>query len=361
MAPAEPPRSSTPDPVALGQRLVSGALARGFALAGICPALPSGRAADFREWLAQGGHGDMAFMTEYVAERLDPGRLLPGARSMLLVADRYAAHDGRAPSPAPGHGRIARYAQGRDYHAVIKKRLHALADALRPAFPGAAFRSFADTAPVLEREHAVRAGLGWVGKHTLVIHPALGSYFVLGGILTTLDAAPPPETGPDTTADRCGTCTRCIDACPTSAITPYRVDATRCISYLTIERRGTISADLATASGEWLFGCDVCQEVCPYNQPRADGPPGSAPLSAYTPRRSTLEALGVLAWTRADRTRELSGSAMKRATLDMLKRNALVVIARAWRTTGDQRLRAALDRAAGDEALPDWVRAQARL
>lgn len=345
---------------------------RGFAFAGVCAALPTAREAEFRAWMEGAAHGDMAFLEEYVAERMDPARLLPGARAMLLVADRYAAAGagGVGETPVAGEpgsagavpGRVAKYAQGRDYHVVVKKRLHALADSLRPEFPGEQFRSFVDTAPVLEREHAARAGLGWIGKHTLLIHPTGGSYFVLGGILTTLDAA--PEPGAVVEADRCGTCTRCIDACPTGAITPYRVQATRCISYLTIERSGAISPDLAAGVGDWLFGCDVCQDVCPYNQARAgergEGGQGAAVNPAYAPRAAMLDAIEVLGWSAAERTARLSVSAMKRATLDMLKRNALVVIANAARRTGDARLRAVLARAAADATLPEWVRAAAR-
>ena len=353
------------DPVQLGRRLVKSCVDRGFAFAGICAALPTARESEFREWVAAAAHGDMDFLEEYLSERMDPRRLLPGARAMLLVADRYARpageqspHAGPLGAPGAATGRIAKYAQGRDYHLVVKKRLHALADSLRPEFPGAEFRSFVDTAPVLEREHAARAGLGWVGKHTLLIHPTGGSYFVLGGILTTLDARAEPES--QAQPDRCGSCTRCIDACPTGAITPYRVEATRCISYLTIERAGAIEPELAGKMGDWLFGCDICQDVCPYNQPRA-GEPAGAINPAYAARTTGLDALEVLSWSAADRTARLSGSAMKRATLDMLKRNALIVLANAARRTGDARLLAAVDRAAADAGLPEWVRGHARV
>ncbi|MFN0011240.1 MAG: tRNA epoxyqueuosine(34) reductase QueG [Phycisphaerales bacterium] len=342
------------DPVNAGRDIVRACLARGFALASVCPALPSARQPEFRAWLAAGKHGDMAFLEEFLDARLDPARLLPGARSFIIVADRYAQRPeaGEPPPAAPDGtvpGRIAKYARGRDYHGVIKQRLHALADSLRPLHPGALFRSFADTAPVLEREHAARAGLGWIGKHTLMIHPTEGSYFVLGGILTTLDLQPDPHAPPQT--DRCGTCTRCIDACPTQAITPYSVNASRCISYLTIEHKGEIVPALADQMGEWLFGCDICQDVCPYNQarpatePTPPSPHPPHPLHpAYTPRHHALDVLHVLKWSAAERTARLTGSAMKRATLDMLKRNALIVLRNAARRTGDPRLLAALER-----------------
>jgi epoxyqueuosine reductase len=223
---------------------------------------------------------------------------------------------------------------------VIKRRLHQLCDELRADHSGASFRAFTDTAPVLEREYAARAGLGWTGKHTLIIHPRVGSYMLLGGILTTLDIAfsePIP--------DHCGTCTRCIDACPTDAISPYSVDASRCIAYLTIERRPPIDPAFHEAIGGWLFGCDICQEVCPHNSARA-APDPVAP--EYAPRRASFDLLGVLNWSDDDRRAAFESSALKRATLAMMKRNALIVggnelasdpgfLARARELAADQR------------------------
>ncbi len=307
----------------------------GFALAGVCPAEPSERALELKEWLAAGKHGSMKWLASNVEERCDPRRVLPGARSMILVADLYEARKGRngARDSEPGAevgnnarlGKVARYARGDDYHLVMKKRLHTLCDALHERFPGEQFRAFVDTAPVMEREHAARAGLGWIGKHTLLIHPELGSWMLLGGALTTLEIAPPPEQR--RIEDHCGTCTRCIDACPTGAITPHSVDATRCIAYLTIERREAIDPESHEAVGEWLFGCDICQEVCPHNSPRPSIEPGApvATRSAYTPRREGFDVLDVLGWSEDDRREAFAKSAMKRARLDMMKRNALIV------------------------------------
>lgn len=310
----------------------------GFALAGICEARPTDRRDELVAWLDEGKHGSMSWLANNVDERADASRLLDGARSIIMVADLYALGPDTAPLP-PGHGRIARYARGEDYHGVIKKRLHALCDGLRAAHPGAEFRAFVDTAPVLEREHALRAGLGWIGKHTLLINPALGSWMLLGGILTTLDLAPPVIQR--AIEDHCGTCTRCIDACPTKAITPYGVDARRCISYLTIEHREAIPEEFHTAIGDNLFGCDICQEVCPHNRERewgvgsgewgktgstnreCEGGAGIHP--AYAPRHNSLNLLEVLGWTEEDRRAALARSSMKRAKLDMWKRNALIV------------------------------------
>jgi epoxyqueuosine reductase len=278
----------------------------------------------------------MDYLAQQVEHRINPARELPGVRSIIMVADRYAARGDAPPTaqPAPGataltsqtplRGRIARYAQGRDYHQVIKRRLHKLADALRTSFPQSTFRAFTDTAPVLEREHAARAALGWVGKHTLIIHPRGGSYTLLGGVLTDLDLPAPPEQ--TSVADSCGTCTRCIEACPTGAITPYSVDARRCVSYLTLEHQGPIDPSLQAGVGDWIAGCDICQEVCPHNSPR----PFTATLPqikpAYSPRLTSLDLLEVLGWTAPDRARVLGVSALKRPTLAMLKRNALVVL-----------------------------------
>lgn len=268
----------------------------------------------------------MSYLARNVEARSDPCELLPGVRSVIMVADLYASRDDNIDEPLlPGHGRIARYARGRDYHVVIKKRLHALCDRLRAEHPGAGFRAFVDTAPVLEREYAARAGLGWIGKHTLLIHPRLGSYLLLGGVLTTLELQPPSEQ--EEVPDHCGTCTRCIDACPTRAISERSVDASRCISYLTIERREPVAPEFYEKIGTWLYGCDICQEVCPHNSTRAAGvgPAGSVPPE-YAPVNDSFDLLEVLGWREEDRAREFRGRALKRATLDMMKRNAAIVL-----------------------------------
>jgi len=317
------------DALNLGRDIVHRCLALGFARAGVCEAAPSGREGELCAWLEGGRHGTMGWMEDHLAERCDPRRVLPGARSMILVADQYASRNDPPDERRRGAGRIARYARGRDYHRVMKKRLHALADELRAAHPEQEFRAFVDTAPVLEREHALRAGLGWIGKHTLLIHPRDGSYFALGGVLTTLAIEPPQEQ--ERVADHCGSCTRCIDACPTDAITPYSVDARRCISYLTIEQREPIDPAFHEAMGDWLFGCDICQEVCPHNSPRGQGAPVAPGRSGYAPRREGFDLLEVLGWTEADRREAFTTSAMKRATLAMMRRNAVICAANALR------------------------------
>jgi epoxyqueuosine reductase len=347
------------DPVQLGREVVTLALEQGFALAGIAAASPSKRGRELREWLSAGRHGSMGYMAEHVEARLDPGRILPGARSVLMVADLYAPR-AQAPEASPaGMGRIARYARGRDYHRVMKRRLHALSDLLASRHAGAAFRAFVDTAPVMEREHASRAGLGWPGKHTLLIHPRLGSFLLLGGVLTTVELAPPPEQA--TVMDHCGTCTRCIDACPTQAIRPNQVDATRCISYLTIERRLPIDPALHGAMGDWLYGCDICQEVCPHNSPRAAGVEQPAAIRPeYAPRAASMPLLEVLGWREEDRRAAFEGSAMKRATLAMMKRNAVIIAGNQIRRGGTPgALLERIRHLASDPGEPELVRSAA--
>jgi epoxyqueuosine reductase len=215
-----------------------------------------------REWLAEGRAGEMAYLHERTPTRLDPRAEFPWARSVIVVAQAH-------PPPPPLDpdwrerltGRIAAYALGVDYHARLGATLEALAARLREAFPGARFLAYVDTGPLLEREWAMRAGLGWVGKHTLVLDRSAGSYFLLGELLTDLelDSAAVP-------ADHCGTCTRCAAACPTGALdAAYAMDPRRCISYLTIELRGAIPTPLRPQLGNWIFGCDLCQQACPWN------------------------------------------------------------------------------------------------
>jgi epoxyqueuosine reductase len=325
-----------------GQDVVAMARALGFAVAGVCDARASDFQDHFRSWLAEHKHGEMEWLVSHVEQRLDPRVFVPGCRWLLIVGDLYRSRHAPAPDPAAqGHavgtdddhaaprivGRVARYAQGDDYHRVIKKRLHALCDQLASAHPGHIFRAFTDTAPIFEREHAQRAGLGWIGRHTLLIHPRLGSFMLLGGIATSLELGAPGSQA--VVADHCGTCTRCVDACPTGAIGDHTVDATRCISYLTIEHRSAIPPALHRLMGDWLFGCDVCQEVCPHNSPRSAQRDQPQSHPAYATKRTGFDALRVLGWSPEDRSDALRGSAIKRATLAMLRRNALIVAANA--------------------------------
>ena len=245
--------------------------ALGFPLVGTAPLAPLERAAFCAAWVAEGRAGEMTWLAERMAERTDPPRRWPWVRGFVVVAWPYR------PPPTPNarwrerlHGRIAAYALGIDYHEVVRGRLRTLAQQLGARL-GGRWRASVDTGPILEREWAMRAGIGWIGKHTLVLHRAAGSWFLLGVLVTDVDlpAVPLPE-------DHCGTCTRCLDACPTQALTPRVMDPRRCISYLTIEHRSAIPAALRPGVDNWVFGCDLCQEACPWNGDAAR--PGEAEL-----------------------------------------------------------------------------------
>lgn len=287
----------------------------GFAACGICDAEPITRHDYVADWLRRGCHGEMAYLERYLDVRLDPGKLLCGAQSVIMVAWLYrvaATYQPLTWSEATGH--IARYAWGRDYHRVIRSRLRRLVDQLRLAIPQPfESRICVDTAPLLEREMATRAGLGWIGNNCMVINPELGSYFCLGAVVTTLKLAVDKPA-----MDRCGRCTRCLAACPTGAlIAPKQMDARKCISYQTIEQR-TPNAE-AHLAGQ-LFGCDICQQVCAYNGPQApvtddsDAQPRS-PAGQIDPQQ-------VLLWTEADWDKATRGRSLRRATPQMWQRNA---------------------------------------
>ncbi|MGV6814176.1 MAG: tRNA epoxyqueuosine(34) reductase QueG [Phycisphaerales bacterium] len=306
----------------LGAELVEQAIAMGFACAGIAGVEPSEYADGLDQWLSQGMHGTMEWMEKYTDVRTHPAMLIDEAKSILVVGDVYASRSANVDPPIErGCGKIARYARGKDYHRLMKRRLMKLADELREHYPDAFFKVFVDTAPVPERELAQRAGIGWVGKHTLIIHPKLGSYMFIGGIVMTLDAAAPDSQVRIT--DHCGSCTACIDACPTDAITDHQVDARRCISYLTIEHREPIAEDLQSKMGDWIYGCDICQEVCPHNSPKPVGEGGLNPV--YRSDRWSFDLLEVIGWDEDARREAFVGSAMKRAKLEMMQRNARIV------------------------------------
>lgn len=239
----------------------------GFDDVAIGPATPVEHADAFERWLDAGHAGTMAYLERTRRERIDPALLLPGVRSVVAVAMSYhAGADADAEAAGRGWAPVARYARGQDYHDVIRPRLSSLAQFIdEAAGPGVRSRGAVDTSAVLERDLAARAGLGWIGKNTNVLSERLGSYFFIGIVLTTAELA-----AGDPGADRCGTCRACLDACPTAAfVGPYVLDARRCISYLTIEHRGDVDDEFSGALGSWLFGCDVCQEVCPWNRKAA--------------------------------------------------------------------------------------------
>lgn len=211
-------------------------------------------------WLQQGAHGKMAYMENHFDLRIDPTKLVPGAKTVICLTFNYHNPDKQEDAEAP---KISQYAYGEDYHFVVKDRLKALLAYMQAEIGEINGRCFVDSAPVLEREWARRAGIGWNGRHTLTIHPRRGSYFFLAEIICDLELV-----HDDPIRDHCGTCRRCIDACPTEAISPegYFLDASKCISYLTIELRDEIPAGFKSQMDNWMFGCDVCQDVCPWNR-----------------------------------------------------------------------------------------------
>ena len=376
-------QESNPPATEASKQVLTLGLDLGFGLVGITQAAPSQHDRVVRNWIADGQHGEMGYLADHLETRLDPRKLLDGARSVICVADFYPSETDLKPSEPGPHGRIARYAYGDDYHKTIKKRLHKLADALAEKYPDQRFRSTVDTAPILEREYAAAAGLGWIGKHTLLIHPQLGSYMLLGTVVTTLELATSEDLGYPTSTfplvpatDHCGTCTRCIDACPTDCISssgPRAVDATRCISYLTLEHRSPIDEPLHRMMGDWIAGCDVCQEVCPHNRERGSGIEDQGGVEeervvrptihpAYTPRAPGpgLSLLEVLDWTEEDRRAALKGSALKRIKLGMFKRNALIAAGNYLCEQTDDVLMKKIIQLADDQAEPELVRITAK-
>ena len=319
----------------LEDQIKSKALALGFDLAGIAPAEPLASFAFFEHWLAEGRHGEMAYLARNPERRSDPRRLLPGAKSIVVVACNYHAAD---PAPETRQGRTARYALGDDYHEVIGGKLAALIEAIRVRAPGAQAKACVDTAPVLERELAQRAGLGWIGKNTMLLHRRFGQWLFLGEIL--LDVALRPDA-PET-RDRCGRCARCIAACPTRAIVaPRKLDARRCISYLTIELKGAIPPELRPLIGNRIFGCDDCLEVCPWNRFAQQ-----AREPAFSPRAdlTTPELIELLELDEEEFQRRFARSPILRAKRRGLLRNVCVALGNAR----DPRAVPALERALED-------------
>ena len=299
--------------LALTEAVKARALAVGFDRVAIGPAGPPEHAESFAAWLDAGYAGGMDYLARTRAERQDPERLLPGCRSVVSVALAYGPRE-----DDPSWSGVARYARGADYHDLMRPRLAAVVDYLREAGgPAVVSRAAVDTSAVLERDLATRAGLGWIGKNTNLIAVGTGSYFFIGAVLTTATLV---VDGP--AADHCGTCTACLDACPTEAfVGPWVLDARRCLAYLTIEHRGDVPDEWKPAMGDWLFGCDVCQEVCPWNR---KAPPAREPALAPSAPLPSLTALLEMDDT-AFRAR-FRGSAMSRAKRAGLARNAALML-----------------------------------
>ncbi len=305
-----------------------------------------------RDWLAGGFHGEMDYLRRHLEQRCAPARLVPGAVSAIMVAIDYAPQDpdwvrqAWANVDDPQRGYVSRYALGRDYHRLVRNRLQRLADRITGQVGAFGYRAFCDSAPVMEVELARKAGLGWRGKHTLLLDRARGSTFFLGALYT--DLALPSDVPVD---EHCGTCNRCITVCPTGAIVaPYLLDANRCISYLTIELKGAIPEGLRALIGNRVFGCDDCQLICPWNrwaQP--------ATLPDFAPRNGldTAELVDLFGWTGSEFQSRMAGSAIARIGYEHWLRNVAVALgnqARAGVPATDRERAVAALRARSDDA-----------
>ncbi len=315
--------SQGPDSAELARRIRAHAHALGFSDLGFARGVPAEDEAHLERWLELGRHGEMAYMARHGRKRSRPSLLRPGTLTVICARMDYLHRDAQpieALLAAPQRAAISRYALGRDYHKVVRRRLLALARRIAAEIGPFGHRVFVDSAPVLERALAREAGLGWIGKHTNLIHPRGGSWFFLGEIYTDLDLASDRNPEPD----RCGTCTRCLSACPTGAIVaPYQLDARRCISYLTIENRGPIPLELRPMVGNRIFGCDDCQAVCPWNRFAR-----RVALADFAPRPGLDGALltELFAWSEAEFLRRSEGSALRRTGYEGWLRNLAVAL-----------------------------------
>lgn len=302
------------------QRVKDRAHALGFEAAGIAPAVPADGFDRLQDWLAHGFAGAMHYMERHADARRHPAAVLPTVRTVVMVALNYLPSAFSEESQAPtslAKGKVARYARGPDYHDVLRAKLNELLAWVQSERPGTQGRGVVDTAPLLERDFARRAGLGWFGKNTMLIHKKLGSYTFLGALLLDLEL----QADVAFTANHCGTCTACLDACPTHAFAaPGVLDARRCISYLTIELRGPIPTELRAPMGDWIFGCDICQEVCPWNR---KAPTGQFPSD---PDLETLDLAALLDLTEEAFRRRFKGTALYRTRRRGLLRNAAIAL-----------------------------------
>ncbi len=325
----------------LKQTILEEARRLGFILAGVTTPDPPPHLSTFEHWLAQGHHGDMYYLAAERSRlrRADPKQILPECKSILVLATPY--HPVQQPSSFIFHHssfRVASYALGDDYHLILPPRLAALVRFIETQVGHpVANRYYTDTGPLLERDLASRAGLGWIGKNTCLIHPRAGSYFLLAEILLDL----PLDPDPPFPTDHCGTCTRCLDACPTDCVLPNRtLDARRCISYLTIENKGDIPTDLRPLMRDWIFGCDICQQVCPWNRFAADGDASFGPRAGSAPS----DLIQLLASTPESFNQTFKRSPFQRPKRRGLLRNVAVALG----NTNDPAALPALEQALND-------------
>jgi len=338
-----PTRHASPDLAPLAAAVKAWGRELGFDAVGIANAELGAAEARLAEWLARGFHGEMDYMARHGAKRARPAELVPGTLRVITARMDYLpeSEDAEAVLGDRTKAYVARYALGRDYHKVVRARLQRLADRIAGEVGEFGYRVFTDSAPVMEVELAAQAGLGWRGKHTLLLSRDAGSFFFLGEIYTDL---PLPADAP--TAEHCGACARCIDVCPTGAIVaPYRLDARRCISYLTIELKGSIPVALRPLIGNRVYGCDDCQLVCPWNKyARATGEPDFRVRHGL----DAAELADLFGWSEAAFRERLAGSAIHRIGYERWSRNLAVGLGNAptsERVVGALRARAA-DRSA---------------
>jgi epoxyqueuosine reductase len=323
---------------ALESRLKNQAHLLGFDLVGVAPAGPADGFDRLRDWLDRGFAGEMDYMHRHAEARRHPDAVLRDVRSVVMLGMNYNPSGAEEELRDPARGRVARYARGADYHDVLRERLNRLLSWLQVERPGCAGRVVVDTAPLLERDFARRAGLGWFGKNTMLLNKRLGSYFFLAALLVDVELQPDAPF----TAQHCGTCTACLDACPTAAfVEPGVLDSRRCISYLTIELKGDVSQELRRGVGDWLFGCDICQEVCPWNR---KAPAATEAAMPSRPDLASVDLIELLGLSEKGFRRRFHGTALTRARRRGLLRNAALVLG----NTGDERALPALRRALDD-------------
>jgi len=309
----------------LAERIVAWGLELGFGQVGFADTDLSQAEQRLERWLADGHHGQMDYMARHGKRRTRPGELIANTCSVISVRMDYLPMDRTAVSTVLESGElgyVARYALGRDYHKILRRRLQKLADRITAAIGPFGYRAFADSAPVMEKPLAAKAGLGWIGKHTNLINKDAGSWFLLGELYTNLPLKPAAPA-----ADHCGTCRACIDVCPTGAIiAPYRLDARRCISYLTIELQGPIPVEFRRAIGNRIFGCDDCQLFCPWNKfAQLTGEPDFAPRHGL----DATQLVTLFAWTRQEWETRVTGSPLRRAGYAGWLRNIAVALGNA--------------------------------
>ncbi len=301
-------------------------LARGFSQFGSCRLQKSHWSEAYDSWLQSNYQGDMSYMKSHRNAKLDPQTHWPDFKTVFVGSYVYVDHPESFDEFPLQESQIARYARGRDYHHWLKEKLNSIVEELQKAFPEEHFLCVTDSTPLMEREVAYRSGIGWLGKNTCIIHPKQGSFFLLGEILTSLEV---PKIQSEPHPDHCGTCTRCLDVCPTDAFVEPRVlDASKCISYLTIESPGEFPKDLRAGVGKWLFGCDLCQTVCPWNKKIYDlDEKQEMNLDVSKPEMEELR--WVLESSNRELQKSLRGTPLMRAAGNKLRRNALVVIGNA--------------------------------